>query len=56
MNNFMDFLRILRIKTIPNTWVREMCGKKRVEESVLWWFGYFERMEYIRIAEIIDAG
>ena len=30
----------------PNARIRELCGmKKGVDESVLRWFGYVERME-----------
>ena len=38
--------------TVSNAWLRELCGvAKRVDESVLRWFGRIERMENDKIAK-----
>ena len=45
----MDDLRGL-LDRVPNARIRVLCGvAKRVDESVLRWFGHIERMENDRI-------
>ena len=48
-----DLLGIWRMDRIPNSQIRELlCGVvKRINESVLYQFGYIERMENNRIAK-----
>ena len=54
-------LAIRRIDRVPNALIRELCGVKknldeRIDEGVLRWFGYVERMERDRIAKRVYVG
>ena len=47
-------LRARRMNKVPNAWVRVLCGvtkvvNKGIDECVLRWFGYLERMEKDRV-------
>ena len=46
---------------VLNARMRELCGVKKgldetIDEGVLWWFGYVERMERDRIAKRVYVG
>ena len=46
---------------VPNTRIRELCGvakgmDERVDEGVLQWFGYVEKMEKDRTAKRVHVG
>ena len=50
MDNLRGVLGIRRMDTIPNKWIRELCGLRRglderIDEGVLRWFCHVERME-----------
>ena len=55
--NFRGLLGIRRMKRVPNSWIRDLCGvKKGIDERievVLWWFGH---MEKDRIAKRVYVG
>ena len=58
MENLKGLLGIRRKDRILNARIRELCGvreglDKRIDEVVLQWFGYVERMERDRIAKIV---
>ena len=53
MNNHRGLLGIIRMDRVPKSWIRELYGvskglDERVDEGVLRWFSYVERMERIR--------
>ena len=50
MDNFKGLLGIRRMDRVPNARIRELCGVK-IDEGVLRWFGYVERIERDRIAK-----
>ena len=56
MDKIKSLLGIRRMDRVPNARTREMCGMakggdERIEEDVLHWFSYVERMENERIAK-----
>ena len=52
MNNLRGLLGVRRVYRKLNTWIQKLCGVMEwVDESVLWWFNYTERMENSMIAE-----
>ena len=56
MNNLRGLLGIRRMDSVPNARLREFCRVKkgvdeRIDEGVLRWLGYGERMENDRIAK-----
>ena len=56
MESLRGLLGIRRRNKIPNARIRELCRvtkgvDKRIDEGILWWFGYVERMEMDRIAK-----
>ena len=58
MDNLRGFLGIRRMNRVPNARIRELCRVKkgldeRIDEDVLRWFGYVERMERDRIAKCL---
>ena len=60
-NNFRGLLGIRRMVRIPNAQIRELCGVRksldeRIDEGVLRWFDYVERMESDRIAKRVYVG
>ena len=61
MDNLRGLLGIRRMDRVPNAQIRELCGvkkdlDKRIDEGVLWWFNYMERMESDRIAKKVYVG
>ena len=61
MDNHRGLLGFRRMDRVPNGRVRELCGvtnglDKRINEGVLQWFGYVERMEKERIAKVVYIG
>ena len=61
MDNLRGLLGIRRIYRVSAARIRELCAvtkgvDQRIEEGVLRWFGYVERMENDRIAKVVYAG
>ena len=61
MDNLRGLLGIRGIERVPNARKRELCGAKkgldeRIDEGVLRWFGYVERMESDMIAKRVCVG
>ena len=61
MIKLRGFLGIRGIDRVPNARVRELYGvtkgvEERIDEGVLQWFGYVERMEKERIAKKVYEG
>ena len=61
MYNLRVLLGIRRKDKIPNPRLRESCGvakqvNERIDEGVLRWFGYVERLENDRIAKWVCEG
>ena len=49
-----EIARIAKLNRVPNAWVRELCGVKkvldeRIDEGVLRWLGHVEKMENNKI-------
>ena len=58
MDNLRGLLGNRRMYRVPNAWIRDLCGMKtgvdeRIDEGVLLWFGYVER---VRIAKRVYVG
>ena len=56
MNKLKGLLGVRRIDMVPNAGIRELCGVRmgldeRIDETVLRWFGYVEKMERDRIVK-----
>ena len=56
MDNLRELLGIRMMDMVPNARIRELCGVKkgleeRIDEGVLLWLGYMERMDSDRIAK-----
>ena len=50
MDKLRELLSIRRMDRVPNAWIRELCRvtkgvDERIDEVVLRWFGYVERMD-----------
>ena len=50
MDNLRGLQGIRRMDRVPNARIRELCGVKksldeRIDEGILRWFGYVERMD-----------
>ena len=50
MDNLRGLLGVRRMYRVPNALIREFSGvtkevDERIDEGVLWWFGYVKRME-----------
>ena len=61
MDNFRGFIGIKRMDKGLNARIRELCRVKkgldeRIDEGVLQWYGYVERMEKARIAKRVYVG
>ena len=61
MGNFRGLLLISSIYKVPNARIRELCGVKkgldeRIDQGMLRWFGYVERMERDRTAKRVYVG
>ena len=54
MDNLRGLLGIMRMNRVPNANIRELCRLKkgldeRIDEGMLQWFSYVERMENDRL-------
>ena len=61
MDNLRRLLGIMRMNSVPNALIRELCRVKkgleeRIDEGMLWCFGPVERMERDRIAKRVYIG
>ena len=56
MDNLRGLLGIRSLDKVTNARIGELCRVKkgldeRIDEGMLWWFGYVERMESDKIAK-----
>ena len=61
MDNLRGLLHIRRMDRVPNTWIGELRGAtkevdERIDEVVLRWFCYVEKMGNDRIAKRVYVG
>ena len=61
MDNLRGLLGIRRLDKVPNARLRQLCGvtkgvDEKIDEGVLRWCGYVERMENDRIAKRVYVG
>ena len=61
MDNCRGLLGIRRMDRVLNARIRELCGvtkgvNKRINEDLVWWYRYVERIEKDRIAKRVCVG
>ena len=61
MDNLRVLLDIRRIDRVPNAWIRKLCRvtkrvDERIDEGMLHWLGYIDKMERARIAKRVYVG